>query len=135
MTEWDFIYKVMQYLVSMSDALMTVFIFSFAVVIIWQLIPIHVIDMHHKRPLQLLGRALNADTEQRLELHSKVLRGMGHDMIVSKGKAYIKMGSITPDEYENLNDYLYEPYKALGGNGTAERIMEEVRKLPIRDNK
>ena len=37
------------------------------------------------------------------------------------------------DEYENLNTYLYEPYKKLGGNGSALRVMQEVNKLPIRN--
>lgn len=34
---------------------------------------------------------------------------------------------------ENLNTYLYEPYKKLGGNGSALRVMQEVNKLPIRN--
>lgn len=36
------------------------------------------------------------------------------------------------NEYENLNDYLYAPYEKMGGNGSARRVMEEVRRLPIR---
>ena len=27
--------------------------------------------------------------------------------------------------------YLYEPYEEMGGNGSARRVMEEVRKLPM----
>ena len=38
------------------------------------------------------------------------------------------------DEYDNLKNYLYEPYKKLGGNGTAERVMDEIDKLPITPN-
>jgi hypothetical protein len=49
------------------------------------------------------------------------------------GMRYIDRGWITQDEYENLNTYLYEPYKKLGGNGSALRVMQEVNKLPIRD--
>ena len=30
--------------------------------------------------------------------------------------------------------YLYDPYKKNGGNGSAERNMKEVEKLPIRPN-
>lgn len=33
--------------------------------------------------------------------------------------------------YENLYDYIYLPYKALGGNGTAEKVMKDVDNLPI----
>lgn len=36
----------------------------------------------------------------------------------------------TQDEFENLYKYLYKPYKDCGGNGSAERIMEQVKKLP-----
>lgn len=44
---------------------------------------------------------------------------------------YIERGWITQDEYENLNDYLYKPYEKMGGNGSAQKIMLEVNKLPI----
>ncbi len=69
-----------------------------------------------------------------LDHQSKMLLGLGHDRIVALGKEYLAKGSVTEDEYENLNKYLYAPYKALGGNGTAEKIMEDVRKLPIDTN-
>ena len=66
-----------------------------------------------------------------IDHQSKMLLGLGHDRIVCLGKEYLAKGSISEDEYENLNKYLYTPYKALGGNGTAEKIMDEVKKLPI----
>jgi hypothetical protein len=50
------------------------------------------------------------------------------------GGEYIERGWISRDEYENLHDYLYKPYKELGGNGSAERVMQEVNKLPIKNN-
>ena len=61
-----------------------------------------------------------------------MLKGLGHDRIIELGTKYIQNGSITRDEFENLNDYLYKPYEELGGNGTAEKIMSEVRKLPLK---
>lgn len=63
---------------------------------------------------------------------TRMLIGLGHDRIVALGMGYIERGYITHDEYENLNDYLFVPYKEMGGNGSAERIMNEVKKLPIR---
>jgi len=60
-----------------------------------------------------------------------MLIGLGHDRIMYLGMRYIDRGWITQDEYENLNTYLYEPYKKLGGNGSALRVMQEVNKLPI----
>lgn len=61
-----------------------------------------------------------------------MLVGLGHDRIMYLGMAYVERGWITQDEYENLHEYLYKPYKKLNGNGSAERVMDEVKKLPIR---
>lgn len=63
---------------------------------------------------------------------TKLLIGLAHDRIMSLGMDYIKRGYITRDEYENLHDYLYIPYQAEGGNGSAKRVMTEVEKLPVR---
>ena len=62
----------------------------------------------------------------------KMLVGLAHDRIIHLGMVYIERGCVTQDEYENLQVYLYEPYEEMGGNGSARRVMEEVRKLPIR---
>lgn len=62
----------------------------------------------------------------------EMLRGLGHDRIMELGQTYIDRGYVTKDEYENLNDYLFKPYQKLNGNGTAEKIMKEVDKLPIK---
>ena len=61
----------------------------------------------------------------------KMLVGLAHDRIVHLGMVYIDRGYITQDEYENLIDYLDAPYEKMGGNGSAKRVMEEVRKLPM----
>ena len=62
-----------------------------------------------------------------------MLIGLAHDRIIYLGMSYIERGWITKDEYENLYEYLYQPYEKLGGNGSATRIMNEVNKLPIRN--
>lgn len=79
--------------------------------------------------------AIMAKRLEKKDNKSKLLIGLGHDRIMSLGMEYIKRGWITTDEYENLNHYLYTPYKEAGGNGSAERIMQEVNKLPIREIK
>ena len=63
---------------------------------------------------------------------TRMILGLGHDRIISLAMKYIERGWITQDEYEDLNKYLYIPYREMGGNGTAERVMTEVKKLPIR---
>lgn len=65
------------------------------------------------------------------DVKSQMLIGLAHDRIIFLGMAYIERGWINQDEYENLYDYLYKPYKKMGGNGSAERVMTEVNKLPI----
>lgn len=68
---------------------------------------------------------------EKKDVRTQMLIGLGHDRIVSLGMKYIRRGEITQSEYENLNKYLYEPYKKLGGNGSADRIMKEVNGLKI----
>lgn len=63
---------------------------------------------------------------------TKLVMGLAHDRILTLGMEYIERGWITQDEFENLHDYLYTPYKDNGGNGSGDRVMEEVQKLPIR---
>ena len=77
--------------------------------------------------------ALLQKLSDKKDLKSKVLIGLAHDRIIYLVMSYIKRGYITKDEYENLHDYLYLPYKEMGGNGSAERVMQEVNKLEICD--
>ena len=65
------------------------------------------------------------------DVRTQMLVGLAHDRIIFLGMQYIERGSITQDEYENLYEYLYKPYEAMGGNGSAKRVMMEVNKLPI----
>lgn len=67
------------------------------------------------------------------EAERSMLRGLAHDRIMWLGMQYINRGWITQDEYENLDLYLFSPYEALGGNGSAAKVMSEVRKLPLRE--
>lgn len=62
----------------------------------------------------------------------KLLIGLAHDRIIYVGEGFIARGWITYDEYEDFMKYLYEPYTKYGGNGTAERISDEVKKLPLK---
>ena len=68
----------------------------------------------------------------RKSAQSRMLKGLGHDRIISLCERYIARGWISSDEFENLHDYLYVPYREMGGNGTAEKLMKEVMKLPAK---
>lgn len=99
--------------------------------------PINIVQMVLSILLAIIGSTglwnFISTRREKHDAKTKLLVGLAHDRIVYLGMKYIERGHVTHDEYENLNDYLYEPYAAAGGNGSAKRVMEEVRKLPIHD--
>lgn len=74
-----------------------------------------------------------AHRTDRRDAKTQMLVGLAHDRILYLGTSYIERGYISNDEYENLHDYLYKPYQKIGGNGSAERVMNEVKRLPTRN--
>ena len=61
---------------------------------------------------------------------SRLLMGIAYSEIIRRCEHYLKNGCIGTDEYNELNRYLFEPYAEMGGDGTAQKLMDEVRKLP-----
>ena len=47
---------------------------------------------------------------------------------------YVAQGWIHREDYENLITNIYTPYKTLGGNSTADRIMQDLGELPLRSS-
>lgn len=68
------------------------------------------------------------------DARTKLLLGICHDRMLYLGLLYIDRGYLSRDEYINIVDYLSVPYFELGGNGACHRIIEDVKKLPIRDS-
>ena len=62
---------------------------------------------------------------------TRLILGLAYREITELCFTYIQRGYITKDEYEDLIKYLFSPYKELGGDGTAEKLIDEVKKLPI----
>lgn len=58
--------------------------------------------------------------------------GLAHDRIIHLGMTYVDRGWITKDEYEDFEKYLVTPYSTFGGNGLADKVWGEVKRLPIR---
>lgn len=52
------------------------------------------------------------------------------DRVRYLGKCYITDGAITLEDKENLEE-MHRAYKALGGNGHLDTVMDSVAKLPI----
>lgn len=66
---------------------------------------------------------------------SRLLLGLAYDKIQTLGMSYIDRGWISVAEYEDFRKYLFEPYKAFGGNGVAEQVMLQVSALPMRSTR
>jgi hypothetical protein len=58
------------------------------------------------------------------------IRGILYDKIIDRCQKAIDEGYISPDDYDDLVTYSYKPYADLNGDGTAERMMNQVRELP-----
>lgn len=63
----------------------------------------------------------------------KLLLQVSKNQLVTQGREYLKRGYITMDEYEEYESE-YSVYVALGGNGLARRIFEQVDDLPMMPN-
>lgn len=61
----------------------------------------------------------------------RLLLGIAHDRIIFLGKQYIRRGWISTDEYEDFFHYLGDPYSEFGGNGLADKVMKDVKALPL----
>lgn len=62
----------------------------------------------------------------------KMLLALGHDKVYYLCKKYLKEGEISHDDYDTLH-HIYTAYKELGGNGTAEKLYQEVEHIPLVD--
>lgn len=65
------------------------------------------------------------------EAYVALIMGLAHDKIVFLGLKYIEKGWVNKDEYDDLIKYFWDPYCALGGDGSAERIVNLVKLLPL----
>ena len=60
----------------------------------------------------------------------KALMSIMLDRIRYVGQSYLKKGAVSFDDRRMLNA-MHESYKALGGNGDLDQLMQEVDKLPL----
>lgn len=71
-----------------------------------------------------------SQTDEMLQKIINSVNGLGHDRLIWMCKRYINEGEISVEDYDELKNYLYEPYKDLGGNGTGEEYFKLVEELP-----
>jgi len=99
----------------------------------WELILAIIASVFSSTGFWALITTLINNRHKRVSVEGKMLRGLAHDRICELGSKYLRQGDITKDEFENLHDYLFIPYQDLKGNGTAEKIMNDVKRLPMRE--
>lgn len=64
---------------------------------------------------------------------TRMILGLGYDRIITLGMKYIDRGWITHEEYENLEKYIYKPYRELRpDDGSVRKVMQEVNQLPMK---
>ncbi|CAK7008727.1 MAG: hypothetical protein EUB_01608 [Eubacterium sp.] len=56
-----------------------------------------------------------------------------HDRIYQACNFYLTQGWVDIQGLRNL-EYMYKPYAAMGGNGTAKELYERVKDLPIEED-
>lgn len=77
---------------------------------------------------------LIASHKSKRSVEKKALLALLHDKLYFLCQSYIDKGSITLEELENI-EYLYSPYRSLGGNGTCEKLYDKILSLPIERGK
>lgn len=70
--------------------------------------------------------------QERDTAEQRLLMGLAHDRLITQTTKYIHRGYITHEEYDDIQIYLYQPYRDKGGNGTVERLMEELKKIEVK---
>lgn len=64
---------------------------------------------------------------------ARLLLSVSRNQLITLGRSYIERGYVTMDEYEEY-EAEYQIYSALGGNGLARRVFEQVDSLPMMPN-
>jgi len=71
--------------------------------------------------------------DEKKDALTRLILGLAYREITELCIKYIHRGYVTKEDYEDLVKYLFTPYKELGGDGTAEKLIDEVKKLPIKE--
>lgn len=61
---------------------------------------------------------------------TRMLIGLGHDRVIYLTDKFVRRGAITLKEKRNL-EYLYAPYRDMGGNGDCKIGYDACQTLPV----
>lgn len=73
-----------------------------------------------------------ANRGKKKSAEARLIMGLAYSEIIRRSEDYIRRGYVEATEFDELDRYLFQPYTEMGGNGTAQKLMDEVRKLPTR---
>lgn len=78
----------------------------------------------------ILAHYQNKQRKQSEEsLERQALLGLLHEKLLEKCDYYIQRGYITEAEMRDLDQYLYNPYRKLNGNGLVETLHNSLLEL------
>lgn len=77
-----------------------------------------------------LTKLITKETNDRFNILEQAMISLQHDRLYQLTEIYLSRGYVTLDELDNL-DYIFNSYRAMGGNGSGERRYLLVQKLPI----
>ena len=79
---------------------------------------------------QIVTAVIEKRKEKKESPEKDMLLGLGYAVLVHACNMKMKEGWIDPGELHEIDKYLFEPYKKLGGNGSAESMMKKISGLP-----
>lgn len=73
---------------------------------------------------------IEKNVNEHMDIVQQSFMGLTYINIVKTCEYWIERGWVEQDDVRDLEHYLFEPYTKQGGNGTAERLMNQVCQLP-----
>lgn len=83
----------------------------------------------NKRNRKALISELEDKQNTEIDVVKEGIKAILHDRILQKCEYHIQKGYISMDDIQEI-EYMNEPYKKLGGNGTAKVAIHKVHELP-----
>lgn len=67
---------------------------------------------------------------EKKSVERRALLGLLHEQLTERCEKYIDQKWISLQDYEDLTNYIYKPYRDLGGNGTGEALYNKLSGMP-----
>lgn len=111
----------------MNEAIVTIIVAVLGSTGLWTVINQHFFTALQKKTL---SEKQKEEIKDILKPMNDMVLGIGFDRLIHVCNKYIDKGWIDIDELNDINKYLYSPYRELGGNGTAEMLFRKLEALP-----